>query len=132
MSAGPPGTGTPGAAAGGPGGAAHRGQRALRWLAIHEVAFALVILPLNVINIMQGAPWWAFWPSMSWAIVLAVHLFIVKSLTVDEDWVEDRAMRLREHSYDFDHMKDIEKRIVDSDFSVVPPEERGEDDARRG
>jgi len=121
----------PGPATGNPPGEPPRGQRALRWLAIHEAAFALVILPLNVINIMQGAPWWAFWPSMSWAIVLAIHLFIVKSLTVDEAWVEDRAMRLREHSYDFDHMQDIEKRIVDSDFSVVPPEERDEDGRRK-
>jgi hypothetical protein len=60
-----------------------------------------------------------------------VHLCIVKSLTVDEDWVDARAMDLREHSYDFDHMKDIEKRIVDSDFSVVPPEEQDEDQRRR-
>jgi hypothetical protein len=115
-----------------PGGSPQRGARALRWLAVHEVAFALVILPLNVVNITQGAPWWAFWPSMSWAIVLAVHLFIVKSMTVDEDWVEERAMKLREHSYDFDHMKDIEKRIVDSDFSVVPPEEQDPRDGRGG
>jgi hypothetical protein len=107
------------------------GQRALRWLAIHEVAFALVILPLNLLNIYQGAPWWAFWPSMSWGIVLMVHLCIVKAMTVDEDWVDARAMELREHSYDFDHMKDIEKRIVDSDFSVVPPEEQDEDVQRK-
>lgn len=108
-----------------------RGRRALRWLAIHEVAFALVILPLNLLNISQGAPWWAFWPSMSWGIVLMVHLFIVKSMTVDEEWVDSRAMGLREHSYDFDHMKDIERRIVDNDFSVVPPEEQDDDDREK-
>ena len=105
--------------------------RALRWLAIHEVAFAVVILPLNVVNAFQGAPWWAFWPSFAWGLVLAVHLFIVKSITVDEEWVEDRALSLREHSYDFDHMKDIEKRIVDSDFSVVPRGERDDAGKRR-
>ncbi len=99
-------------------------KRALRWLTWHEIAFALVILPLNIVNAVQGAPWWAFWPSMTWAVVLAVHLFIVKSMTIDEDWVAERAMQLREHSYDFDHMKDIEQRIVESDFSIVPRDER--------
>ena len=108
--------------------AAPAGQRALRWLAVHEVAFALVILPLNIINISQGAPWWAFWPSMTWGVVLMVHVFIVKSMTVDEDWVNERAMELREHSYDFDHMRDIERRIVDSDASVVPKHERDRDE----
>ena len=112
-------------------GTALRDRRLLRWLAIHEVAFALVILPLNLLNISQGAPWWAFWPSMGWGIVLMIHVFIVKSITVDEEWVQERAMELREHSYDFDHMKDIEKRIVDSDFSVVPPEEQRDDDETR-
>jgi hypothetical protein len=103
---------------------ARRNARALRWLAVHEVAFALVILPLNILNISQGAPWWAFWPSMSWGIVLMVHVFIVKAMTIDEEWVDDRAMILREHSYDFDHMKDIERRIVESDTSIVPRDER--------
>jgi len=106
---------------------ASRNAAALRWLAVHEVAFALVILPLNVVNAAQGAPWWAFWPSFAWGLVLAVHLFIVKAMTVDEAWVDDRALSLREHSYDFDHMKDIEKRIVDNDFSVVPRGERPRD-----
>ena len=104
------------------------GGRSLRWLAWHECAFALVVLPLNVWNAVEGAPWWAFWPSMTWGVVLAVHLFIVKSMTIDEGWVDERAMELREHSYDFDHMKDIEQRIVESDFSVVPPDERGSTD----
>ena len=38
--------------------------------------------------------------------------------------MDERAMELREHSYDFDHMRDIEKRIVDDDFSVVPRSDR--------
>lgn len=100
------------------------GAGLLRWLRVHQIVFALVIIPLNLVNVYTGAPWWAFWPSLIWGMVLAVHLFIVRSMTVDEEWVNERALELREHSYDFDHMKDIERRIVDSDFSVVPPEER--------
>lgn len=104
---------------------ARPGAGLLRWLRIHQIVFALVVLALNLVNVFTGAPWWAFWPSLIWGTVLAVHLFIVRSITVDDEWVNERAMELREHSYDFDHMKDIERRIVDSDFSVVPPEERG-------
>ena len=39
-------------------------------------------------------------------------------MTIDEDWVDDRAHQVREHSYDFDHMRDLEQRISDDDFSV--------------
>jgi hypothetical protein len=100
------------------------GAGLLRWLRYHQIVFVLAIAALNLANVVAGAPWWAIWPSLIWGTVLAVHLCIVRSIVVDEEWVNERAMDLREHSYDFDHMKDIERRIVDSDFSVVPPEER--------
>ena len=101
--------------------------RLLRQMLFHQVLFVLVVGALNIYNFVQGAPWWALWPSMIWGIVLTVHVCIVRSITVDEAWVDERAMELREHSYDFDHMRDLEQRIVDSDFSVVPPEERKND-----
>ena len=61
---------------------------------------------------------------MIWGVLLTIHVCIVRSITVDPEWVDQRAMNLREHSYDFDHMRDMERRITDSDFSVVPREER--------
>ena len=98
--------------------------RLLRQMFIHQVVFALLIGSLNIYNYIQGAPWWALWPSMIWGVVLTIHVCIVRSITVDETWVDERALELREHSYDFDHMRDVERRITESDFSVVPREER--------
>lgn len=91
---------------------------------IHQAVFVVVIGGLNIYNYIQGAPWWALWPSMGWGVLITIHVCIVRSITVDEAWVDERAMELREHSYDFDHMRDLEHRIVESDFSVVPPGER--------
>ena len=99
----------------------------LRQMFFHQLLFVLVVGSLNLYNYVQGAPWWALWPSMIWGVVLTVHVCIVRSITVDDDWVNERAMELREHSYDFDHMRDLERRITESDFSVVPPEERKND-----
>lgn len=84
----------------------------------------MVVGSLNLYNIIDGAPWWALWPSLVWGAVLTIHVCIVRSITVDEEWVDQRAAELREHSYDFGHMRDVEHRIVESDFSVVPREER--------
>ena len=64
---------------------------------------------------------------MIWGLVLTIHVCIVRSITVDEDWVDERALELREHSYDFDHMRDVERRITESDFSVVPRDERDDE-----
>ena len=98
---------------------------------IHQLVFMLVIGPLNIFNYIQGAPWWAIWPSMIWGVLLTIHVCIVRSITVDDAWVDARALDLREHSYDFDHMRDLERRITDSDFSVVPPEERDSKNTKR-
>jgi hypothetical protein len=105
--------------------------RLLRQMHIHQLIFVLVIGPLNLFNYIQGAPWWAIWPSMIWGVLLTIHVCIVRSITVDEAWVDARALELREHSYDFDHMRDVERRITDSDFSVVPPEEQRSKKSKR-
>lgn len=103
--------------------------RLLRGLQIHRFALLAILVAINAANLFTGAPWWAFWPSAVWAVIFTVHLCVVRSIVIDEEWVNARANDLREHSYDFDHMKDLEKRIVDSDFSVVPRAER--DDRKR-
>jgi hypothetical protein len=87
-------------------------------IAGHVIAFAAVIGAINVWNVVQGAPWWAFYPSMVWGLLLTVHFFVFKAMTIDEDWVDERAAEIREHSYDFDHMQDLQKRIAEDDFSV--------------
>ena len=98
--------------------------RLLKQMYVHQVVFVVVIGSVNVYNFIQGAPWWAIWPSMIWGVLLTIHVCIVRSITVDDEWVDARALELREHSYDFDHMRNVEQRIVDSDYSVVPREER--------
>lgn len=105
---------------------AHRasGPRGPLWLRRHVIAYVAVIGCSSVINIIDGAPWWAFWPTAVWGTVLMIHFFIVKAMTIDESWANERALDLREHSYDFDHMKDIERRIVEDDFSVRPGSEQ--------
>ena len=92
----------------------------ITWYPRHRIAYVVVIGSLTIVNLLQGAPWWAFWPMFIWGIFFMVHLSIAKSMTVDEDWVDERAFGLRSKSYDFGHMKDLEERIRERDFSVEP------------
>ena len=89
--------------------------RSMRW---HTIAYVVVVGALNVVNVFQGAPWWAFWPTFGWGLVYAIHYFIYKAMNVDEEWVDQRAQELRQFSYDFDHMKDMQQRISDDHFSL--------------
>ena len=90
------------------------------WWPRHRITYVFVIGGLTIYNILDGAPWWAFWPMFIWGVPLMIHFFIVKSCEAEDEWVDDRALDLRYKSYDFGHMKDLEQRIGQRDFSVEP------------
>lgn len=95
-----------------------------RGLRRHGAVFWCVAAVLLIINVTVGGGWWSFWPLYAWGLVLAVHFFYVRSINVSDDWVEERADDLRMRSYDFDHIRDINQRIADGDYSVRPPDKR--------
>lgn len=100
---------------------------ALRWYRMHRGLYAAGVVVLHAINIWQGAPWWAFWPTMVWGIPFCIHFFLYKSLTVDEQWADERIDDLRAKSYDIAHMTDLEDRILDDDSSTRPAHRRDPD-----
>jgi hypothetical protein len=81
--------------------------RSFRW---HLRGFAAVNIALNAINAATGRPWWAFWPLVATALVLAVHYFFYKATSVDQRWVEERVEELNLKSYDRSHIEDLKVR----------------------
>ncbi len=71
------------------------------------------LLMVAVIALMIGArvtfaPWMPlFWPLLIWYIVFSLHFLLVRSLTANDDWADERADKIRRHAYDFQHVKDI-------------------------
>ena len=95
-----------------------------RW---HLRAFVVLVGILLALNVALGLGWWSFWPILGWSFVLALHCFVHKSLTIDEEWVSEKAGEMRSKAYDFGHILDIESRIRDGDPSVRPSDERRRD-----
>ena len=102
--------------------------RCMRW---HAILYAVVIAGLNTLNVVQGAPWWAIWPTLTWGVVLAIHWFIYKAMNVDEAWVNERASEIREYSYDIDHMKDMQQRITHDHYSLRPHSDESKRDTEK-
>lgn len=88
------------------------------WLRLHTLIYVLMAGILMIVDKATGPAPWAFWPLIAWGSVLAVHFFIVRSLSVDEDWANERAQELHDKSYDFGHIDDIRGRIETSDPTV--------------
>lgn len=79
---------------------------------------------LLALKLALGADWPLFWPLAAWATALAIHYFIASAYEVDSEWTEYRVLDLQTRSYDFDHIRSIERRIDERDDSVVPPPDR--------
>lgn len=95
--------------------------RIFRW---HATAYGVLMGGVAVLNIYVGGGWWSFWPMCGWGLVLALHFFYYKSVTVDEEWAQERTDDLMVRSYDLSHIQDIAERVDEGDASVSPPSER--------
>ena len=75
----------------------------------HFAAFLLVNIALTAVNVVMGAPWWAFWPLAAWSLPLLLHYLVYKTSTIDDAWVDARVEDLRSKSYDLSHIDDIKR-----------------------
>ncbi|NQV99876.1 MAG: hypothetical protein HQ483_09290 [Rhodospirillales bacterium] len=55
--------------------------------------------------------WWFFWPLAIWSMVFFLHVMTIKTIFVDEDWVNERTDKLSENAFDFGHIETIRDQI---------------------
>jgi hypothetical protein len=78
----------------------------------HRTIFAIAVPALTVLMLLAG--WtWLFWPIMAWVFIFAVQFLVVKSLTVQDDWVDERTSDTVEGAYDLDHIMRIRQSYDD-------------------
>ena len=91
---------------------------------LHALLYILSSAALLGTEFLFGTDWPLFWPLFVWSLLVAIHYFIAGAFDIDEDWANDKILELKGRSYDFDHIRNIEKRVVERDSSVTHPLER--------
>lgn len=81
----------------------------LRWHAIVLAGGLLLMVLSHWLGFSAG---WFFWLGLAWSMLWVAHYCIVKSVYVDEDWVEERARDLRFKSYDLGHINKIRGHYI--------------------
>jgi hypothetical protein len=94
-----------------------------KYVTLHIVAYLIAVVLLLWLKPFASPSSAYFWLPFVFGLVLAVHIFVLRTLSVDDAWVTERTERLRRHSYDFDHIANIEDRIEKNDPSVTPKSE---------
>ena len=67
-----------------------------------------------------------FWPLLIWYFVFSFHFLLVRSLTANDAWADERADKIRRHAYDFQHVKDIYIKPTNFVEPKFPLEKRDE------
>ena len=83
-------------------------MRAFRW---HLMAFVALNAASSLANALTGRPWWAFWPLIVTGFLLGLHYLLYKSLSVDDQWAEERVEELNLKSYDRSHIDELKSRF---------------------
>ena len=84
-----------------------RGKRPLALLWRHGLLF-IFVGTLMVWARFTIAPWMpVVWPLLIWYLLFSLHFLLVRTLTANDEWADERADKLRRHAYDFQHVKDI-------------------------
>ena len=97
-----------------------------RILRRHIQAYLFVNGSLFLINLLTAGGWWVFWPIFGWGMALAAHWFYVKSIYIEDEWVEERTLDIRHGAYDLSHIHDIEKRHIKAGGADRPPDRLAE------
>ncbi len=91
---------------------------------LHALLYILSSAALLSSKFLFGTDWPLFWALFAWSLLVAVHYFIAGAFDIDEDWANDKIFELKGRSYDFDHIRNIEQRVIERDPSVTHPVER--------
>ena len=86
-------------------------ERVVGLYPLHQKVLTAGVVVLVVSNALTRAHGlWAFWPLAVWGCVFVVHYLVVKTVTIDPDWVEERSQELNTRSYDRGHIETIAER----------------------
>ncbi len=88
---------------------------------MHIACFALASIALLATDLIFSETRWFHWPVMVWGTLFCAHALYCKSLSVDDEWVEERTNKIRRNSYDLGHILSIEDSYK-KDTPVDEPE----------
>jgi len=73
----------------------------------HTFFYIVAMFIWLIANLFFPGDWSAFWPLMIWSIVYMVHYMTYKMAHIDQDWVDERVLRIADEAKDYGHIENI-------------------------
>ena len=81
------------------------------YLPLHKRLYATVMVVTLLSQFFWPSEWWFFWPLLIWTVLFTLHVMVVKSFIIDDDWIEERSDEIAENALDIAHMETIRDQI---------------------
>lgn len=70
--------------------------------------------------------WWFFWPLVIWTVIFMLHLMVIRTIDVDDEWVNERTDHLADNAFDFSHIETIRDQISKTTYGDAYGSEKDE------
>ena len=84
---------------------------ARHYLPLHKRIYLSVMAITVLSQIIWPTAWWFFWPLIIWTMAFGLHFMVIRTLDVQDDWVEERTDQISENAFDFSHIATIRKQM---------------------
>ncbi len=85
-------------------------ERIAGYLPWHILTYCAVLLAVALLQFLAPGNWGVFWPMMIWAIVLLIHLLVVKARSAGQKWADERSSRILQNATDLSHIEAVRER----------------------
>jgi hypothetical protein len=55
--------------------------------------------------------WWFFWPLLIWSILFTLHVMVMRTIDIDDEWVEKRSEKISDNAFDYAQMDGIREQV---------------------
>lgn len=62
-----------------------------------------------VSQIIWPTEWWFFWPLFIWSILFTLHVMVMRTIDIDDKWIEERSDLIADNALDLSQVEAIRK-----------------------
>jgi hypothetical protein len=62
-------------------------------------------------QVIWPTTWWFFWPLLIWSVLFTLHIMVMRTIDIDDAWVEERSNKIADNALDLSQVEAIRKQV---------------------
>ncbi|MDE0991647.1 MAG: hypothetical protein OSA23_00470 [Rhodospirillales bacterium] len=78
---------------------------------MHKRIYTTVMILIIISQIIWPTTWWFFWPLLIWSVLFTLHIMVMRTIDIDDAWVEERSNKIADNALDLSQVEAIRKQV---------------------